>query len=94
MSNFPLQTDLIGALTTPLMSRIREKYGRLILLLAAAFSGALMVLSSWSDSFTFGARIQQSTHPVNLKFFLTSGVMAGIVQDFFLDGSSAVCLAL
>ena len=78
---FPLGfwAALIGALTTPLMFRIREKYGRLILLLAAAFSGALIGPIFMFGFVHVGARIQQPSHSVNLIFFLTCGVMAGIV---------------
>jgi hypothetical protein len=78
---FPLGfwAALIGALTTPLMFRIREKYGRVILLVVAALSGALICPVFMLGFVHVGVRIQQSTHPVNLIFFLTSGVMAGIV---------------
>jgi hypothetical protein len=77
---FPLGfwAALIGALTTLLMFRIREKYGRLILLLAAAFSGALIGPIFMFGFVHVGTRIQQSTHSVNLTFFLSCGVMAGI----------------
>jgi hypothetical protein len=78
---FPLGfwAALIGALTTPLMFRIREKYGRLILLLAAAFSSALIGAIFMFGFVHVGTRIQQSTYSVNLMFFLSCGVMAGIV---------------
>jgi hypothetical protein len=78
---FPLGfwAALIGALTTPLMFRIREKSGRLILLLAASFSGAVIGPVFMFGFVHVGIRIQQPTHPIDLVFFLTCGVMAGIV---------------
>ena len=55
---------LIGALTTPLMFRIREKYGRLILLLAAPFSGAVIGPVFMFGFVHVGTRIQQPTRPL------------------------------
>lgn len=78
---FPLGfwAALIGALTTPLMFRIREKYGRLILLLTAPFYGAVIGPVFMLGFVHVGTRIQQPTHPIDLVFFLSCGVMAGIV---------------
>ena|ERR1051325_322976 len=78
---FPLGfwASLIGALTTPLMFRIREKYGRLILLLAAPFYGAVIGPVFMFGFIHVGTRIQQPTRPIDLVFFLGCGVIAGIV---------------
>lgn len=79
MFPFGFWAAVIGALATPLMFRIREKYGRLILLLTAAFSGALIGPIFMFGFVHVGTRVQQSTYSVNLMFFLSCGVMAGIV---------------
>jgi len=61
------------------MFRIREKYGRPVLLLAAPFSGAVIGPVFMFGFVHVGTRIQQPTRPIDLVFFLSCGVMAGIV---------------
>ncbi|MGE5306708.1 MAG: hypothetical protein ACM3TN_25670 [Alphaproteobacteria bacterium] len=79
---FPLGfwAALIGALTTPLMFRIRDKYGQVILMVAATLSGAFIGPVFMFGFVHLGAWIQQSKRTsVDLAFFLICGLTAGIV---------------
>ena len=75
---FPLGfwAALIGALKTPLMSRLRDKYGQVTLLVAAGISGALIGTVFMFGFVHLAAWIQQSTHPADLAFYLFCGQLA------------------